>query len=113
MSGSTATTLTPSTISGPTSVLTNVGTVTPFTPTSATTFQFGATLDGTDYVCTVTWNIAGQDWYLNVYTTSGVLVLTRFLAASPPGVPLNLLFGYFFTSTMVFWDLTQTFQVVP
>jgi hypothetical protein len=88
-------------------------TVTPFTPTSSTTFQFEATLDGVNYICTVTWNIAGQDWYLNVYTTSGVLVLSRFLAPSPPGVPFNLLFGYFFTSTMVFWDLPQTFQVTP
>ena len=88
-------------------------TVTPFTPTSNQAFQFNPTLDGVVYTCSVTWNLSGQRWYLNIYTLQGVLVLSRALIASPPGQPINLLFGYFFTSTMVFWDSSQTFQVTP
>jgi hypothetical protein len=96
-----------------TTTQTTTTTVIPFTPTSTQAFQFGATLDGVAYTCTVTWNLSGQRWYLNIYTNQAVLVLSRALTASPPGVPYNLLFGYFLTTVMVFWDVTQTFQVTP
>lgn len=92
---------------------TTTSTSTIFTPTAAGPFQFGATLDGTNYVCNVTWNISGLRWYLNIYTTNGVLVLCRALIACNPDFPINLVFGYFFTSTMIFDDSTQTFIVSP
>lgn len=85
----------------------------PFTPTSAGPQQFGATLDGTNYICTVTWNVSRQGWYLNVYTTTNALVVSRALIASPPNAGVNLLFGYFQISTMVFDDTTQAFWVWP
>lgn len=85
----------------------------PFTPTNAGPFQFSATLDGNPFTCTVTWALWPQRWYLNIFTSAGALVLATALIASPPGVPINLVFGYFFTSTLVFWDATQSFQVTP
>ncbi len=88
-------------------------TVTAFTPTSAAAFQFPATLDGDNYICVVTWNLCALRWYLNIYTITGTLIVARALIASPPGFSINLVFGYFVTSTMVFDDATQTFTVLP
>lgn len=92
---------------------TSTGTLTAFTPTNAGPFQFGATLDGQDYICNVTWNLWAQRWYLNIYTTQGVAVLARALIASPPDYPINLIYGLFLTSKMVFLDAAQAFVVTP
>ena len=89
------------------------GTITPFQPTNAGPFQFGATLDGTTYVCQVRWNLWAQRWYLFIYTTTGTQVLARALIASPAGYGINMVYGLFLTSVMYFWDETQTFQVSP
>lgn len=89
------------------------GALTQFAPTNAAPFQFNATLDGDVYACYVTWNLWAQRWYLNIYDTTGNLIVARALIASPPGYPINLVFGYFTSSTLVFWDGTQAFQVVP
>ena len=89
------------------------GTQTVFTPTNAGAFQFGATLDGDNYICVVTWNAYRQGWYLNIYTTTGTPIVARALIASNPNWPINLVFGYFFISTMVFDDSSQTFTVLP
>jgi len=92
---------------------TSTGTITQFLPSAVGPFQFGATLDGQNYICNVTWNLWAQRWYLNIYTQTATLVMARALIASPPNYPINMLFGIFMTSTMVFWDATQTFQVTP
>lgn len=94
---------------------TSTGTVTTFTPTASGPFAFDAMLDGQNYSCAVTWNLWAQRWYLNVYDTSANLIVCRALIASPspPAVPINLLFGYFFTSIMVFDDASQSFIVTP
>lgn len=92
---------------------TSTGTVTQFQPTSAGPFQFGATLDSTDYICQVRWNLWAQRWYLFIYTQTGTLVLARALIASPPGHGINMAYGLFLVSVMYFWDATQTFQVIP
>ena len=91
----------------------SLGTQTAFTPTAAGAFQFNATLDGGAYVCTVTWNVYAQRWYLNIYSITGTLIVARALIASNPAFPINLVFGYFTTSTMVFDDSTQIFTVSP
>lgn len=84
-----------------------------FTPTSTAPFQFGATLDGTNYTCQVRWNVSAQRWYLFIFDISGSVVLTRALIASPPGYGINMIYGLFLTSVMYFWDATQSFQVIP
>ena len=89
-------------------------TVIPFTPNNISAFQFQPTLDGVVYTATVTWNVSGQRWYLNLYTVGGVLVFCRALIASPDGVTgINLAFGYFLASTLVFRDSMQSFEVSP
>lgn len=86
--------------------------VTPFVVSQTQVFQFQATLDGSAYNCTVTWNVDAQRWYLNVFDGTGTRVLTRAVVGSPPGKPLSLVWGYF-TSTLVFWQDQQTFEVSP
>ncbi len=87
-------------------------TTTAFTPTSQSTFQFQATLDGAAYNVEITWNVTGQRWYVNVYGAADVLILSLPLIGSPPGYPISLTGGYF-KSTLVFYQSTQTFVVTP
>lgn len=93
-------------------------TTTSFTPTALTLFQFQATLDGALYNVITTWNIyrAGiQDsgWYINVYDQSNNRIVTTPLIGSPAEIPINLVAGYFKTSSLVFYEATQTFVVTP
>jgi hypothetical protein len=86
-----------------------------FQPTASVPFQFGATFDGQDYTCTVLWNFYRVGWYLQIVDTSNTVVVYRALVSAPPSPPpaLNLLFGYFLTSTMYFDDASQSFVVTP
>ncbi len=82
-----------------------------FAPTPEGPFQFSATLDaGETYNCTVTWNIYGQRWYLNLYTQNFVQIFCRALIASPPDYDISLTGGYF-TTAIIYRDTTQTFEV--
>lgn len=81
-----------------------------FTPTTSAPFQFSPVLDGVTYTATVTWNIFGKRWYLNIFTVQNVLVMSKGIGASPNGEDINLLSGYF-QSTMVLRDQTQNFEV--
>jgi hypothetical protein len=76
-------------------------------------FQFTVTLDGSSYSVNVSWNITGQRPYVNVYNGSNALVVTTPLIGSPDGYDINLVGGYFKTSTMVFRNSTQQFEVSP
>jgi hypothetical protein len=49
-------------------------TVTDFLPTATAPFQFTPTLDGAQHTLIVTWNVAGQRWYVNLYDQNSVLV---------------------------------------
>jgi len=86
-------------------------TYTAFTPSPYAPFSFKPTLDGQVYQATVSWSLFGRRWYLSVTTLSGQLIFMKALTASPPNVDINLLFGYFKTSTMVFRASTQNFEV--
>jgi hypothetical protein len=88
-------------------------TYTPFTPTYVDNFQFQPTLDGEQYNLIVTWNLSRQDWYINLYTLGGTLVTSQPLIGSPPAEDINLMLGYFTTSTLVYREATQQFEVNP
>ncbi|HUZ33900.1 MAG TPA: hypothetical protein VMV19_17600 [Xanthobacteraceae bacterium] len=60
----------------------------PFTPSQFAPYSFQPTLDGNQYNCTVTWNLYGQRYYLNVAALDGTAVVTTPLVASPSSVPL-------------------------
>jgi hypothetical protein len=60
-----------------------VTTFTDFAPTATSPFQFAPTLDGNQYTVVVTWGLAGQRWYINLYDKTGALVVYLPLIASP------------------------------
>jgi hypothetical protein len=55
-----------------------------FTPSTNSVFSFQPSLNGTLYNVTVTWNIFGQRFYVNVYDLSNNLILARALVSSGP-----------------------------
>lgn len=84
-----------------------------FAPTPTAPYQFQPTLDGAQYTANVTWNVFGQRWYLNVYQLDGTLVCAVALVGSPDDYDINLVGGYFTTSTLVFRQSSQNFEVNP
>lgn len=62
-----------------------------FTPSAVQPFQFQPTLDGNTYNVTVTWNVYGQRWYVNVFTLNGDLVFSLPLIGSPSLINLQAL----------------------
>jgi hypothetical protein len=85
----------------------------PFVPNPNSAFEFKPTLDGVVYSVTVTWNLFGQRWFFNIYTQSGVLILSAALIGSPPNYDIDLVEFYFTTSTLIFRESTQQFEVNP
>lgn len=83
-------------------------TTTAFAPSAFQLFSFRTTLDGRLYSVGTTWNVYRQGWYINVYDQTNALVVARPLVAE-----INLVFGYFQTSTLIFHDITQAFEVLP
>jgi hypothetical protein len=76
-------------------------------------FSFQATLDGASYTMNVTWNVFGQRWFISCLTVNGVLIFHLPVIASPNNGDINLLAGYFLTSTLVFRDSGQNFEINP
>lgn len=60
----------------------------PFAPSQTSSINFQPTLDGNVYVVTVTWNLFGQRYYVNVTELNGTPVVTRARTASPPSLAL-------------------------
>jgi hypothetical protein len=83
-----------------------------FTPSNTTPFQFQPTLDGDIYNCLVKWGLFGQRWYLVCSDLSGNPIFTVAMVGSPPGYDISLTAGYF-TSTIVFRQADQIFEVSP
>lgn len=83
-----------------------------FSPSPLSPFQFNATLDGQQYVVIVTWNIFGQRWYLNIYTTNGDLVLSKANIGSR-NTDINQIQGYFSTSALVYRTASGNFEINP
>ena len=88
-------------------------TIVNFTPSSLQPIQFSATLDSSSYNCICTWNISGQRWYITVYDTNSNVILNLPLIASPLTYPINILAGYFTTSTLVYYVENQQIIVSP
>lgn len=93
-----------------------------FVPSSSAPFQFQATLDGSVYTVTVTWNVFGQRYYVNIFTLDGTRVLTIPLIGSVGSTAdvlqntglavqdVSLTKGYF-TTTLVYRPADQRFEV--
>jgi hypothetical protein len=90
-----------------------VTTLTDFVPSQSAPFQFQPTLDGQVYSAVVTWNLFGRRFYLNLSSLDGTLVVCKALVGSPDGSDIDLVGGLFTTSTLVFRQSTQQFEVNP
>lgn len=84
-----------------------------FTPSSVAPFQFNPTLDGTVYIATCTWNIYGQRYYINIYNQTRTLIMSKPIIGSPDNYNVNLLFGYFKNSTLVYRTSSNNFEINP
>lgn len=84
-----------------------------FAPATNQNFGFAPTLDGQQYSAVVTWNLFGQRWVLNLYNLQGGLILQKPLVASPLDYDINLVEGYFTTSTLVYRESSNNFEVTP
>jgi hypothetical protein len=84
----------------------------PFNPSVNAVFQFQPTLDNTVYNVSVTWNLFGERYYVNINTLQGILVVSLPLIGSPNNYDISLTAGYF-TSTLVFREFSQQFEVSP
>lgn len=90
-----------------------MATIVNFQPASTAQFTFPAVLDGTTYNIFIPYNNYGQRYYINIYDVSNNLVMAKPLIASPDNYDINLLFGYFTTSTLVFRASTANFEITP
>jgi hypothetical protein len=84
-----------------------------FNPSPLANFQFNPTLDGVTYVAICTWNIYGERYYINIYDNNGTLIVTNPIVASPDDFDINLVFGYFQSSTLVYRASSNNFEISP
>ena len=90
-----------------------MATIIQFSPSTSSNFTFQAEFDGQSYTITCPWNLYGQRYYLKIEDLSGNIILNCPLIPSPNGYDINLIKGYFTTSTLVFRDASQQFEIVP
>lgn len=88
-------------------------TVIPFTPNATQAFSSLFTLDNVTYTGTVTWNVYAQRWYLILTDAAGNVAWNGGLVASPDDANIYLAPGVFTTSTLLFRDSTNQFEVEP
>ncbi len=63
----------------------------PFVPSPTAQFQFQPTFDGDEYTVTVTWNLFGRRYYINVFTLAGDLIVSLPLIGSTTGFTIESL----------------------
>ena len=90
-------------------------TIIPFFPIASSVPPFSTlvTLDGQSYLLSALWNLAGQRWYITLADMDGNIVMNRPLTGSPMDSDLNLVFGFFATSTIVYRTDTGNIEVGP
>ena len=84
-----------------------------FNPSPYANFQFNPTLDGITYVAICTLNTYSARYYVSIYDNSGNLIVTNPIIASPDNFNINLVFGYFQTSTLVYRQSSGNFEITP
>lgn len=85
----------------------------PFQQPLNSPMQFNATFDGSNYIVQVPWSLFGQRYYVTVMDQFGNLVFNIPRIGSTLDNNINLLQGYFKTSTMVFRTATNQFEINP
>jgi len=85
----------------------------PFSQPASQPMQFNATFDGNKYVVQVPWSLFGQRYYVAIYDQSSNLILYIPRIASTLTNNINLLNGYFTTSTLIWRAQTNNFEISP
>lgn len=85
-----------------------MSTLTTFSPSSSSPFQFNPVLDGQTYLAVITWNLFGARWYFNLYTLQSSLVVSLAMVGGA-----NLVGGYFTTSALYYRAASNQFEVIP
>lgn len=75
-------------------------------------FEFQADFDSDTYNVIVTWSIYGERYYVNIFDTSNVRVVTIPLIGSPNDYDISLTAGYF-TSKLVYRESSRQFEITP
>jgi hypothetical protein len=87
-------------------------TVVPFQPSNDQPFTFQATVSTGTYTVIITWSLAGQRYYFNLYTLGGVLVASMAMVGSPPnGSNLDLSYGQIAPDSIIWRPSTGNFEV--
>jgi hypothetical protein len=84
-----------------------------FNPSANANFQFNPTLDGVDYIAVCTWNAYAPRYYISIYDTARTLIMIRPIIGSPDDYDINIIFGYFTTSKMVYRVSSNQFEITP
>lgn len=86
-----------------------------FLPSNTATPPFSATvtMDGNTYSLSVTWNIAGQRWYLTISDQNGNVVWSGGMIGSPLTSDILLAPGIFQTSTILYREDTGMIEIAP
>lgn len=86
-----------------------------FNPSSSSTppFQASITMDGSPYLLTVTWNLAGQRWYMTLTDQNGNIVWNGAMVGSPLTDNIYLAVGVFTTSTILYREDTGNIEINP
>ena len=71
------------------------------------------TLDGTAYTLATMWNLYRADWYVSLTDQSGNLIINQPLVGSPDDYDILIAPGTFTTSTIVYRDSSQRFEIGP
>lgn len=82
-----------------------------FQPSATAPFEFQPTFDGQQYTCYVKWNVAGQRYYVECYSLTGVLIFNVPLIGSPNGYDISMTGGYF-TTKLVYRANNGQFEVI-
>jgi hypothetical protein len=88
-------------------------TIIQFQPASTANFQFNPVLDGITYVAICTYNNYSPRYYINIYDTNNLLILTRPIIASPDDYDINIVQGYFKTSKLIYRTSSRSFIITP
>lgn len=76
-------------------------------------FSFAAQLDGNTYNVTIPSNLYGQRLYCSITALDGTQILCIALIGSPANYDINLVAGFFSTSTLIWRVENQQFEITP
>jgi hypothetical protein len=88
-------------------------TIIPFNPIPSSNFQFNCTLNNQLYTAIITWNYYSPRYYINIYDTAGNLIVSNPMVGSPDNFDIDLVYGYFSDSTLVYRVSSNSFEINP